>query len=121
MNNPLSVAIGGIFVSVLELGVKYPAYWLTGSIALYSDALESIVNVVTTIIAVLAVRILAKPADANEIGFWTERVAVGTWRGNQTERTGLRKLTMRMLKLLRNTQGSYKRGDRRQKFLQTYQ
>jgi cation diffusion facilitator family transporter len=65
MNKPLSVAIGSIFVSVLVLGLKYLAYRLTGSIALYSDALESIVNVVTAVVALLAVRMSAKPADAN--------------------------------------------------------
>jgi cation diffusion facilitator family transporter len=65
MNKPLSVATGSIFVSVLVLGLKYLAYWLTGSIALYSDALESIVNVVTAVVALFAIRISAKPADAN--------------------------------------------------------
>ncbi|MFH0300376.1 cation diffusion facilitator family transporter [Bradyrhizobium sp. 31Argb] len=65
MNKPLNVAIGSILVSVLVLGLKYLAYWLTGSIALYSDALESIVNVVTAVVALWAVRISAKPADAN--------------------------------------------------------
>ncbi|MBO4226764.1 cation diffusion facilitator family transporter [Bradyrhizobium neotropicale] len=65
MNKPLNVAIGSILVSVLVLGLKYLAYWLTGSIALYSDALESIVNVVTAVVALWAVRMSAKPADAN--------------------------------------------------------
>ncbi|MDI4238512.1 cation diffusion facilitator family transporter [Bradyrhizobium sp. Arg237L] len=65
MNKPLNVAIGSILISVLVLGLKYLAYWLTGSIALYSDALESIVNVVTAVVALWAVRISAKPADAN--------------------------------------------------------
>jgi cation diffusion facilitator family transporter len=65
MNKPLSFAIGSIVVSVLVLALKSWAYWLTGSIALYSDALESIVNIVTAVIALLAVHISAKPADAN--------------------------------------------------------
>jgi cation diffusion facilitator family transporter len=65
MNKPLTIAIGSIFISVLVLALKYLAYWLTGSIALYSDALESIVNVVTAVVALLAVHISAKPADAN--------------------------------------------------------
>src|SRR5690606_9672785 len=41
------------------------AAWATGSIALYSDALESVVNVVTAIVALVAVRLAAKPADAS--------------------------------------------------------
>ena len=46
----------------LVLGLKWAAYLLTGSLALYSDALESIVNVVTAVVALLAVRTSAKPA-----------------------------------------------------------
>ena len=47
------------------LGIKLLAWWLTGSVALFSDALESIVNVATAIAALVAVRLSAKPADAN--------------------------------------------------------
>lgn len=38
---------------------------MTGSIAIYSDALESIVNITTAIAALIAIQIAAKPADAN--------------------------------------------------------
>ena len=41
------------------------AFYLTGSIALYSDALESIINVATAIAAFFAVRLSAVPPDAN--------------------------------------------------------
>lgn len=61
----LKLAAGSLVVGVVVLGLKYISYWLTGSVALYSDALESIVNVVTAGVALLAVRIAAKPADAN--------------------------------------------------------
>lgn len=46
------------------LGLKFLAWYITGSVALYSDALESIVNVVTAIVALVAVRLAQKPADA---------------------------------------------------------
>ncbi len=59
------IAIGSVFAGVVVLGLKLAAYWVTGSIALYSDALESIVNVATAIAALLALRYSAKPADAN--------------------------------------------------------
>jgi len=59
------MAIGSIAVGGIVLALKYLAYLVTGSVALYSDALESIVNVVTAIAALLAVRTSAKPADAN--------------------------------------------------------
>lgn len=65
MNNVQTIAVGSILVGILVLGLKFVAWVLTGSIALYSDALESIVNVVTAVVALLAVRTSAKPADAN--------------------------------------------------------
>lgn len=61
----LKLAAGSLVVGIVVLRLKYVSYWLTGSVALYSDALESIVNVVTAGVALLAVRIAAKPADAN--------------------------------------------------------
>jgi cation diffusion facilitator family transporter len=45
------------------MGLKYAAYWQTGSVALYSDALESIVNLATAAVALYTVRIAARPAD----------------------------------------------------------
>ena len=51
-------------VGLAVLALKAIAAWLTGSIALTSDALESIVNVVTAIVALVAVRLAARPADA---------------------------------------------------------
>ncbi len=59
------LAIGSIVVSFVVLGLKLWAYWLTGSVALYSDALESIVNVATAVTSFLAVWMSAKPPDAN--------------------------------------------------------
>lgn len=47
------------------MGIKYAAYYVTGSVALFSDALESIVNVVAAIAVLIALRIGAKPADAD--------------------------------------------------------
>lgn len=57
------MAIASIVVACAVLGIKYLAYWTTDSVALYSDALESIVNVITAVVALIAVRISAKPAD----------------------------------------------------------
>ncbi len=59
------LALGGIAVGLAVLGLKYAAYVLTGSVALYSDALESIVNVATAVTTFLAVRLSAMPPDAN--------------------------------------------------------
>ncbi len=65
MEKTLKLALGSIAVGVIVLALKYFAFHLTGSIALYSDALESIVNVATAIAAFFAVRLSAVPPDAN--------------------------------------------------------
>lgn len=59
------IAVGSIGIGCLVLALKTWAWWLTGSVALYSDALESIVNVVASLVALWALRLAAKPADAN--------------------------------------------------------
>lgn len=64
MSPTIRLAIGSVFVGILVLGIKFLAWWITGSVALYSDALESTVNVATAIAALIAIRIAARPADA---------------------------------------------------------
>lgn len=59
------IAVGSILVGCVVLTLKTVAWWLTGSVALYSDALESIVNVAASLVALVALRLAAKPADAN--------------------------------------------------------
>jgi cation diffusion facilitator family transporter len=51
-------------VSLAVLAIKFGAYLLTGSVALYSDALESIINVLTATAAIVAIRSAARPPDA---------------------------------------------------------
>jgi len=63
MTSVRNLAQGSIAVGLIVLGLKYWAYHLTGSVALLSDAIESIVNVVTAIVAYLAISLSAKPAD----------------------------------------------------------
>ena len=50
--------------SLLTVTLKYIAYLVTGSVGLLSDAIESIVNVVAAVIALMALRAAAKPADS---------------------------------------------------------
>ena len=52
-----------IAVAAAVMGIKYVAYLVSGSVALFSDAIESIVNVMTAVAALIAVRISAKPPD----------------------------------------------------------
>ncbi|MEP2921019.1 MAG: cation diffusion facilitator family transporter [Sulfitobacter sp.] len=59
----IKLAMGSIIIGFAVLGLKTFAYWMTGSVALLSDALESIVNVATAFAALIAIRIAAIPAD----------------------------------------------------------
>lgn len=65
MRRVTTLAAISIAVGVSVLGLKYLAYVVTGSVALYSDAIESIANVATAVAALVAIRISAMPADAN--------------------------------------------------------
>jgi cation diffusion facilitator family transporter len=58
------LAYGSLAVGIVVLLLKGYAAYATGSIALFSDALESIVNLVTAVVALIAVRLSARPADA---------------------------------------------------------
>ncbi|MTH62714.1 cation diffusion facilitator family transporter [Paracoccus sp. DK608] len=63
MSRTERIAIGSIVIGLVVLGLKTLAWRLTGSVALMSDALESIVNVATALAALIAIRIAARPAD----------------------------------------------------------
>ncbi len=63
MNRTTRIAVGSIFVGLVVLVLKLIAWWLTGSVALLSDGLESTVNVATAIAALIAIRVAAQPAD----------------------------------------------------------
>ena len=58
------LAAASIVVGLTVLALKLLAWAVTGSVALLSDALESIVNVATAAAAFLALRVAARPADA---------------------------------------------------------
>jgi cation diffusion facilitator family transporter len=57
------LAVWSIVVAFGVMGLKFLAWWLTGSVALYSDALESIVNVIAAVAALWAISVSHKPAD----------------------------------------------------------
>ena len=63
MNRAQKAALASAGVGLVVLALKFGAYWLTGSLALYSDALESIVNVVAAGAAFIALRVASKPAE----------------------------------------------------------
>lgn len=65
MTHLLRTAWGTLAVSLVVLGLKFAAFSATGSVALYSDALESTINVVGAVGALVALWVSARPADAN--------------------------------------------------------
>ncbi len=52
-----------LFIGIILMAVKFYAYRLTGSSAILSDALESIINVVAGTFAMFSIVIAAKPPD----------------------------------------------------------
>ncbi len=61
----LRAVVISLAVSVVLLAAKYQAYRLTGSTAILSDALESIVNVVAAVFALGGIIFAGRPADRN--------------------------------------------------------
>ena len=54
-----------IAAAITTMALKGAAYWLTGSVGLLSDAVESSVNLLGAVIALIVLRIAARPADDN--------------------------------------------------------
>jgi cation diffusion facilitator family transporter len=63
MSRLTKIAATSIAIGMLVFLLKLWAWWVTGSVALYSDAVESIVNVVAAIAALYAVHLAQKPPD----------------------------------------------------------
>jgi cation diffusion facilitator family transporter len=61
----LRAVVISLAVAVVLLAAKYQAYRLTGSTAILSDALESIVNVVAAVFALGGIVFAGRPADRN--------------------------------------------------------
>ncbi len=64
-NRTLAIATASLAIGLTVLGLKLVAWYLTGSVALYSDALESTVNIVTAIFALIAVSLSQRPANSS--------------------------------------------------------
>lgn len=52
-----------IVVALLTIGLKMAAWWVTGSVGLLSDAMESFVNLAAAMFGLLMVTVAARPAD----------------------------------------------------------
>jgi divalent metal cation (Fe/Co/Zn/Cd) transporter len=65
MSPSIKLGWGTLVVSIVVLALKAYAYVLTNSLALYSDALETVINVVSAAAALFALWFAEQPADAN--------------------------------------------------------
>ncbi|EHL98890.1 cation diffusion facilitator family transporter [Acetobacteraceae bacterium AT-5844] len=65
MDRAMRLAVGSVIVALMVLALKAAAWWLTGSVALMADALESVVNVAAALAALMAISLSAAPPDAN--------------------------------------------------------
>jgi cation diffusion facilitator family transporter len=65
--------------AVLTIGLKGAAYFLTGSVGLLSDALESFVNLVAALVALIALSVAARPADEEHAYGHTKAEYFSSW------------------------------------------
>ena len=61
---PRRLLMVSVVVAVLTIALKTLAWWVTGSVGLLSDAMESFVNLASAIFALVMVTIAAQPPDA---------------------------------------------------------
>ena len=61
---PRRLLMASVVVAVLTIALKTMAWWVTGSVGLLSDAMESFVNLASAIFALVMVTIAAQPPDA---------------------------------------------------------
>jgi cation diffusion facilitator family transporter len=52
-----------IAAALTTIGLKFFAYWVSGSVGLFSDAIESLVNLLASVTAFLSLWYASKPAD----------------------------------------------------------
>ena len=57
------MAMLSIATSIVTLALKFGAYFLTGSVSLWSDALEAFVNLAAGLVALGALTLAEQPAD----------------------------------------------------------
>ncbi len=65
MNQVMRIAGASMGIGLAVFALKAAAWWLTGSAALYSDALETVVNIAASGLAWWALGVAARPADSN--------------------------------------------------------
>ncbi len=61
--SPQGLLLASVAVAVVTIALKTLAWWLTDSVGLLSDALESVVNLASAVFGLLMVTVAARPAD----------------------------------------------------------
>jgi cation diffusion facilitator family transporter len=62
---PQRLLMASVVVALLTIGLKTAAWWVTDSVGLLSDAMESVVNLAGAVFGLMMVTIAARPADAD--------------------------------------------------------
>jgi cation diffusion facilitator family transporter len=66
VRNPLTrTALVAVLAAVATIALKLSAWWITGSVSLLSDAVESTANLIAAMTALFAVWYAARPSDRN--------------------------------------------------------
>jgi len=60
---PKRMLLASAIVALVTIALKTGAWWLTGSVGLLSDAMESLVNLASAVFGLMMVTIAARPAD----------------------------------------------------------
>ncbi|MEY4506527.1 MAG: Ferrous-iron efflux pump FieF [Pseudomonadota bacterium] len=60
---PKRLLMVSVVVALLTIGLKTAAWWVTDSVGLLSDAMESVVNLASAVFGLMMVTIAARPAD----------------------------------------------------------
>ncbi len=60
---PQRLLMASVAVALFTIGLKTAAWWVTDSVGLLSDAMESVVNLASAVFGLMMVTIAARPAD----------------------------------------------------------
>lgn len=63
LKTPARFALVSVAASLVTMALKFAAFWLTGSVSIFSDAAESGINLAAGLIAFFALLVAARPAD----------------------------------------------------------
>ncbi|HDQ40188.1 MAG TPA: cation transporter [Desulfonatronum sp.] len=63
LKTPARFALVSVAASLVTMGLKFTAFWMTGSVGIFSDAAESVINLAAGLIALAALLLASRPAD----------------------------------------------------------